>query len=130
VRAALEAALSLLRAGVGAVLVDLPARPAPVWDPYAATLASACARSGAPLLVLGEAAPDPLRYAASLVIHLDRRRWLLRHGDIDGVQLTASATKNKLGPPGGSVDFSLRYPRGTFLPPSPREAAVDLRLVS
>ena len=130
-KTSLEAVLALLRAGIGAVLVDLPARSAPIWDPFAATLAIACSRAGAPLLMLGEAAPDPLRYAASLVLHLDRRRWLLRHGDIDGVELTATVTKNKLGPPGGSVDFSLRYPRGTFMAPSSHSTAtLDLRLVS
>jgi recombination protein RecA len=118
-RTSLEATLALLRAGVGAVLADMPAAWATsgLWDPFAASLSAACSRAGAPLLLLAESAATPLRYAASVVLRLRHEEWLLRHGDIDGVRLSASVEKNKVGMPGGVAEFSLRYPRGTFLPP-------------
>lgn len=121
-QSALEGALALARAGVGAVVVDLPpgAGSAAIWDPYAAALAAACARESVPLLLLGEVAGPPLRYAASLVLRLQRREWVLRHGDVEGVRVLASVEKNKLGAPGASVEMVLRYPRGTFMAPVPR----------
>ncbi len=119
-KTSLEATLSLLRAGVGSVLADMPAAYAAsgLWDPFAASLSAACSRAGAPLLLLAESASLPLRYAASVVLRLRHREWLLRHGDIDGVRLSASVEKNKVGMPGGAAEFVLRYPRGTFMPPA------------
>lgn len=118
-KASLEATLALLRSGVGCVLADMPAAYAQsgLWDPFAASLSVACSRAAAPLLLLAESASLPLRYAASVVLRLRHQEWLLRHGDIDGVRLSASVEKNKVGMPGGSAEFVLRYPRGTFLPP-------------
>jgi replicative DNA helicase len=120
-KTSLEAALALLRAGVGAVLADLPEDWAGsrLWDPFAASLAAACSRADAPLLMLAESVAPPLRYAASVVLRMRHEEWLLRHGDIDGVRLSATLEKNKVGMPGGVAQFSLRYPRGIFLPPAP-----------
>jgi recombination protein RecA len=118
---ALESALGLVRAGVGALLVDLPAGAGQsrLWDPFAATLSAACAKAAIPLLLLGEVFGEPLRYAASLVLRLQRQEWLLRHGDIDGVRLTVGVEKNKLAMPGRDAEVSLPYPRGTFISPLP-----------
>ena len=120
-KTALETALGLVRAGVGALLADLPiaAGQSRLWDPFAATLTAACAKAQVPMLLLGEVAGEPLRYAASLVLRLQRQEWLLRHGDIDGVRLQATVEKNKLGMPGGSAELCLAYPRGTFISPLP-----------
>ncbi|MDP9325948.1 MAG: DNA recombination/repair protein RecA [Candidatus Dormibacteraeota bacterium] len=120
-KTSLEATLALLRAGVGCVLADMPAALATsgLWDPFAASLSAACSRAGAPLLLLAEdVAAMPLRYAASVVLRLHHQEWLLRHGDIDGVRLSVAVEKNKVGMPGGAAEFVLRYPRGTFMPPS------------
>ncbi|MDQ6748334.1 MAG: DNA recombination/repair protein RecA [Candidatus Dormibacteraeota bacterium] len=124
IQPSLEAAQSLVRAGVGGLVIDLPARAcrSQAWDPMAANLASACARASIPFLVLGEAAGDPLRYAASVVLRLERRGWVERHGDITGVRLGAMVEKNKVGMPGRSAEVSLGYPLGGFLAP-PAEAA-------
>jgi hypothetical protein len=118
-KTALESALGLVRAGVGAMLADLGpgAGQSRLWDPFAAALSAACAKAAIPLLLLGEAAGEPLRYAASLVLRFQRREWLLRHGDIDGVRLTAAVEKNKLGMPGRGAELCLAYPRGTFIAP-------------
>jgi hypothetical protein len=126
-KTALESALGLVRAGVGAVLADLgpAAGQSRVWDPFASALSAACAKAATPLLLLGELAGEPLRYAASLVLRLQRQEWLLRHGDIDGVRLTAAVEKNKLGMPGRGAEFCLAYPRGTFFPPLPAGAAAS-----
>jgi hypothetical protein len=120
-KVALESAHGLVRAGVGALLVDLPAGAGQsrLWDPFAATLSAACAKAAIPMLLLGEVFGEPLRYAASLVLSLQRQEWLLRHGDIDGVRLTVGVEKNKLGMPGGDAEVSLPYPRGTFVSPLP-----------
>lgn len=128
---ALESTLGLVRAGVGALLADLDvgAGQSRVWDPFAAALSAACAKAAIPLLLVGEVAGEPLRYAASLVLRLQRQRWLLRHGDIDGVQLTATVEKNKLGPPGRGVELCLAYPRGTFISPLPPLAPPRLHVV-
>ena len=120
-KTALETALGLVRAGVGALLADLPidAGQSRLWDPFAATLSAACAKAAIPLLLLGEVAGEPLRYAASLVLRLQRQEWLLRHGDIDGVRLAVAVEKNKLGMPGRGAELCLAYPRGTFISPLP-----------
>jgi hypothetical protein len=119
VGASLEAALSLVRAGVGGLVIDLPAHAgrSQAWDPMAANLTAACARASIPFLVLGEAAGDPLRYAASVVLRLQRRGWQERHGDITGVRLGAMVEKNKVGLPGRSAEVTLSYPLGGFLAP-------------
>jgi hypothetical protein len=118
-KVALEATLSLLRAGVGCVVADMPSGLATngLWDPFAASLSAACSRTGAPMLLLAETVGTPLRYAASLVLRTRHQEWLLRHGDIDGVRLSATVEKNKVGMPGGVAEVDLRYPRGTFMPP-------------
>jgi hypothetical protein len=127
-KTSLEAALSLLRAGVGAVLADLPEEAAGsrLWDPFAASLAAACSRADASLLMLAESVAMPLRYAASVVMRLRHEEWLLRHGDIDGVRLSATLEKNKVGMPGGVAELTLRYPRGTFLPPAPAVVPAEM----
>ena len=120
-RVSLESALALVRAGVGGVVADLPpgAGGSGLWDPYAALLTAACAKAAVPLLVVAEAAAEPLRYAASIVVRLNRREWLLSHGDIAGVRLEAAVEKNKLGPPGVRADLDLAYPTGRFMAPAP-----------
>jgi hypothetical protein len=119
IRVPLEAALSLVRAGVGGVIVDLPARAgrSQAWDPMAANLTSACARASIPFLALGEVMGDPLRYAASVVLRLERRGWEERHGDITGVRLGVTVEKNKVGLPGRSAEVILGFPLGGFLAP-------------
>ncbi|MFN2465224.1 MAG: hypothetical protein ABR598_03045 [Candidatus Dormibacteria bacterium] len=121
----LEAALSLVRAGVGGLVIDLPAAAgrSHAWDPMAANLAAACARAFIPFLVLGEAAGDPLRYAASVVLRLQRRGWVERHGDITGVRLGATVEKNKVGTPGRGAEATLDYPLGGFFVPRPAVSA-------
>ncbi len=116
---ALEAVLAMVRAGVGCVVVDLPPGVGSnaAWEPFAPTLATACARENAMLLVMGEAAGEPLRYASSLTIRLQRLDWLIRHGDVTGTRLRATVEKTKLGAPGAMADFELAYPLGTFMPP-------------
>ena len=118
----LEAALSLVRAGVGGLVVDLSARAARgnAWDPMAANLTAACARSGIPFFAMGEVAGDPLRYAASVVLRLERREWSWSHGDITGVRLMATVEKNKVGVPGRSTEVELDYPLGGFFAPRRR----------
>jgi hypothetical protein len=122
IRGPLEAALSLVHAGVGGVVIDLPTRAgrSQAWDPMAANLAAACARASIPFLVLGEAMGDPLRYAASVVLGMERRGWEERHGDITGVRLGVTVEKNKVGLPGRSAEVTLAYPLGGFFAP-PRE---------
>jgi RecA/RadA recombinase len=119
-RVSLEAALSLVRAGVGGVVVDLTARAAraSVWDPMAATLTAACARASIPFLAVGERAGDPLRYAASVVLRLQRLERLWHHGDAVGVRLGAAVEKNKVGLPGRSAEIEMSYPQGGFLAPA------------
>lgn len=119
IRGPLEAALALVRAGVGGVVIDLPARAgrSQAWDPMAANLAAACARVSIPFLVLGEAMGDPLRYAASVVLGMERRGWEERHGDITGVRLGVTVEKNKVGLPGRSAEVTLAYPLGGFFAP-------------
>ena len=116
---ALEAALSLVRAGVGGLVVDLSAAAARsyAWDPMAANLAAACARTGIPFLAMGEAAGDPLRYAASVVLRLQRREWAWSHGDVTGVRVQVMVEKNKVGIPGRSAEVLLDYPLGGFFVP-------------
>ena len=133
-KTALESALGLVRAGVGAVLADLgpKAGQSRIWDPFASALSAACAKAAIPLLFLGELAGEPLRYAASLVLRLQRQEWLLRHGDIDGVRLIAAVEKNKLGMPGRGAELCLAYPRGTFFSPLPAGVGAEpprLRIV-
>lgn len=115
----LEAALSLVRAGVGGLVVDLSARAARsnAWDPMAANLAAACARTGIAFFAMGESAGDPLRYAASVVLRLQRRQWAWSHGDITGVRVQAMVEKNKVGMPGRSAEVELAYPLGGFFAP-------------
>jgi hypothetical protein len=115
----LEVALSLVRAGIGGLVVDLPpcAARSHAWDPMAANLAAACARTGIPFFVMGEVAGDPLRYAASVVLRLERRKWEWSHGDITGVRLQAMVEKNKVGIPGRSAEVLLDYPLGGFFMP-------------
>lgn len=129
IRVPLEAALSLVRAGVGGLVIDLPARNcrSQAWDPMAANLASACARAAIPFVVLGEAAGDPLRYAASVVLRLERRGWVERHGDITGVRVAATVEKNKVGMPGRAAEVTLDYPLGGFFAP-PEKPAVEVPL--
>ena len=116
---ALEAALALVRAGVGCVVADLPRRAgtSPAWDPYAAALATACAREEAALVVLADAVAEPLAYASSLTLKLERREWLYRHGDIEGIRTAVTVSKSKLAAPGGEVELELAYPRGLFIAP-------------
>ncbi|MEA2683895.1 MAG: recombination protein RecA [Chloroflexota bacterium] len=125
IRVALEAALSLVRAGVGGVFIDLPARAgrSQAWDPMAANLAAACARAAIPFLVLGEAMGNPLRYAASVVLGMERRGWEERHGDITGVRLAVTVEKNKVGLPGRSTEVTLAYPLGGFIAPRREDVA-------
>ena len=121
-RPALEAALSLVRAGVGGLVIDLPARAAQdrAWDPMAATLTAACSRASIPFLAVGESAGDPLRYAASVVLRLERRQRVWHHGDVVGVRLAAAVEKNKVGLPGRFAEVEMGYPLGGFLaPPKP-----------
>ncbi|MGI8609857.1 MAG: ATPase domain-containing protein [Candidatus Dormibacteria bacterium] len=115
----IEAALSLVRAGVGGLVIDLSMRAArsPAWDPMAANLTAACARTGIPFFAIGEVAGDPLRYAASVVLRLERREWAVSHGDITGLRLGATAEKNKVGLPGRSAEVVLDYPLGGFFVP-------------
>jgi hypothetical protein len=119
----LEAALSLVRAGVGGLVIDLSAAAARsyAWDPMAANLAAACARGGIPFLAMGEVAGDPLRYAASIVLRLERREWAWNHGDVTGVRALVTAEKNKVGVPGRSAVVTLDYPLGGFF--APRDGA-------
>ncbi|MDQ6747459.1 MAG: DNA recombination/repair protein RecA [Candidatus Dormibacteraeota bacterium] len=115
----LEAALSLVRAGVGGLIVDLSARAASsqAWDPMAANLAAACARSGIAFLALGEGVGDPLRYAASVVLRVERRGWVLSHGDVTGVKVGVRVEKNKVGLPGRCTEVQMDYPLGGFFVP-------------
>jgi hypothetical protein len=119
-RDALEAALALVRAGAGCVVADLPARAgvSRLWDPYAAALAGACAKESVPLLISAETVAEPLAYASSLTLRLQHRDWVWRHGDVIGTRISATVEKSKLGMPGSSVEFSLAYPLGTFIPPA------------
>jgi hypothetical protein len=128
--ARLDRTLGLVRAGVGALLADLGpgAGGSRLWDPFATALSAACAKAAIPMLLLGEVAGEPLRYAASLVLRLQRQEWLLRNGDIEGVRLTAAVEKNKLGMPGRGAELCLAYPRGTFI--SPMDPGSPLRLSS
>ncbi|MFN2462283.1 MAG: ATPase domain-containing protein [Candidatus Dormibacteria bacterium] len=121
----LEAALALVRAGVGGLIVDLPggasrsgASRSGAWDPMAATLSAACARAAIPFLALGETAGDPLRYAASLVLRLRRMERVWHHGDVVGVRVAVSVEKNKVGTPGRTAEVQLDYPLGGFFPPA------------
>ncbi|MHB8508812.1 MAG: P-loop NTPase family protein [Candidatus Dormibacteria bacterium] len=116
----LEATLSLLRAGVELVVIDLPPRAGRdlSWDSFAPALATACGREGAGLLLLGEDAGEALRYVSSLSLRLRRDELLLRHGDLDGIRVTATVEKTRLGMPGAEASFVLRYPLGTFLAPA------------
>jgi len=137
-RDALEAAIALVRAGVGCVVADLPARAGTsrLWDPYAAALARACAKESAALLISAEKIAEPLAYASSLTLRLQRREWIWRQGDVIGARVRATVEKSKLGSlqrattrsalhyrgstphlPDASVELSLGYPLGTFVPP-------------
>ena len=121
----LEAALTLVRAGVGGLVVDLSPGAARnhAWDPMAANLATACARTGIPFFAVGELAGDPLRYAASMVLRVERRGWTWSHGDVTGIRLHAVVEKNKVGIPGRSAEVQLDYPLGGFFIPH-REAVL------
>jgi hypothetical protein len=124
-KTALEATLALVRSGVGCVVVDLPRRSGanPMWDPYAAALASVCGKESAAALVLAERAAEPLAYASSLTLRLQRAGWRLGHGDIAGVRVRVQVEKSKLGMPGATTEFELAYPQGLFIAPSRAEAA-------
>ena len=126
----LEAALSLVRAGVGGLVIDLPARTLKrgTWDPMAATLTAACARAAIPFLALGESAEDPLRYAASVVLRLQRTERVWGHGDVLGVRLLATVEKNKVGTPGRSAEVRLDYPLGGFFAPPMAPAQLGMAL--
>jgi len=119
----LEAALSLVRAGIGGLVIDLPSHAAHsgCWDPMAANLTAACARAAIPFLAVGDAVGDPLRYAASVVLRMQRSEQLWCHGDVVGVRVEATIEKNKVGLPGRVAEVRLAYPLGAFFAP-PREA--------
>jgi hypothetical protein len=113
-REQLQAVLSLIRAGAGGALIDLPAgaEEETCWDPMASSLAQACARAEVPLLILAERPSAPLRHAAGVIVGLRRRGWVTRHGDIEGVQVEARMEKNKLpggGYPGASTELAFSW---------------------
>lgn len=126
----LEAALSLVRAGVGGLIIDLPAGAARsgAWDPMAATLTAACARASIPFVALAESVGDPLRYAASVVLRLQRTQRVWHHGDVVGVRVATTVEKNKVGMPGRCAEFQLDYPLGGFFSPHPIPAQVRMAL--
>jgi recombination protein RecA len=114
-----EAATSLARAGAGLLLLlGCPA------EPDLAPLEGAAARSGTLVLAVMERAWEPLAYASSLTLGLERTGWLRERGQLVGLQARASCLKNKLAPPVGEVDLEIRYPVGAqiFLPGALREA--------
>ncbi|GAC1332284.1 MAG: recombinase RecA [Candidatus Dormibacteria bacterium] len=115
----LEAALSLVRAGIGGLVIDLPPQASHrgCWDPMAANLTAACARASIPFMAVGEAVGDPLRYAASVVVRMQRTERLWCHGDVIGVQVAATVEKNKVGMPGRAAVVQLAYPLGGFFVP-------------
>jgi len=113
-REQLQAVLSLIRAGAGGALIDLPAgaEEEMCWDPMASSLAQACARAEVPLLILAERPGAALRHAAGVIVGLRRRGWVARHGDIEGVQVEARMEKNKLpggGYPGASTELAFSW---------------------
>ena len=60
---------------------------------------------------------DALRYVSSLSLRLRRDDLVLRHGDLEGIRVTAAVEKTRMGMAGAEASFVLRYPCGTFLPP-------------
>jgi recombination protein RecA len=119
-----EAATSLARAGAGLLLLlGCPA------EPDLAPLEAAAARSGTVVLAVVERAPQPLAYASSLTLGLERTGWLRERGQLVGMQARVRCLKNKLAPPVGEADLEIRYPVGArlFLPGALREAMRDRR---
>jgi recombination protein RecA len=119
-----EAATSLARAGAGLLLLlGCPA------EPDLAPLEAAAARSGTVVLAVVEHAPQPLAYASSLTLDLERAGWLWERGQLVGLRARVRCLKNKLAPPVGEADMEIRYPvsAGLFLPGALKEVMRDRR---
>jgi len=115
-----EATTALARAGAGFVLL--------LGSPGEADLApleAASARSGTLVLAVVEVVSQPLAYASSLTLGLERGGWLYERGELIGVRSLVRCLKNKLAAPVGQAQVEIRYPLGAglFFDTPVREAA-------
>jgi hypothetical protein len=54
---------------------------------------------------------DAIRYYASLIVSLQRSAWVLgADGDLKGLQIDATAVKNRLAAPGRRSCWTIPYP--------------------
>lgn len=105
-----EAASALARAGAGFLLL--------LGSPGEADLSpleAASARSGILVVAVVDTCPQPLAYASSLTLGLERSRWLIERGQLVGLRTRIRCLKNKLAPPIGETELEVRYPLGAQL---------------
>lgn len=102
-----EAAAALARAGAGFVLL--------LGSPGEADLSpleAASARSGTLVVAVVGVCPQPLAYASSLTLGLERTGWLSERGQLVGLRTRLRCLKNKLAAPLGETELEVRYPLG------------------
>ena len=108
--AAGEAATALARAGAGFLLILRAPGEADL-----SPLEAASARSGCLVLAVAGSCPQPLAYASSLTLGLEREGWLRERGQLVGLRARLRCLKNKLAPPVGEAELEVRYPLGAQL---------------
>ena len=108
-------ARTLVRAGLPWVALALGGGASPPtvrWDRSLAALAEAVSARGAVAVIAAPAPlPAPIAHVSSLTLSCASPSWHRAHGDVAGLRVRLTVTKNKLGAPGAEATLLLRYPR-------------------
>jgi hypothetical protein len=113
IKEGMEAARVLARAGAGLVCLDLPNGEASGLDAELPHLLHRAQDAECTLLLIHDAdVEDVIRYYASVIVRVERKRWLFHpDGDLAGIEVEAVVGKNRLAPPGARARWVLEYPR-------------------
>ncbi|HYM49297.1 MAG TPA: ATPase domain-containing protein [Candidatus Limnocylindrales bacterium] len=112
IKEGMEAARVLARAGAGSVCLDVP-RDAKGLDAELPHLLHRAQDAECSLLLVHDAeVEDVIRYYASVIVRVERRRWAFHaDGDLAGIEVEAAVLKNRMATPGRRARWLLEYPR-------------------
>jgi hypothetical protein len=111
-REGIDSAITLARSGTDLVCLDFGQSPAGSGlDGELPVFVHRAAEAACTVLLINDAEPvEALRYYASLIVGVQRRKWILGpEGDLAGIEVEALAVKNRLASPGRRALLRLAY---------------------
>lgn len=116
----MDAARVLARAGASCLCLDFPSGESGGLDAQLPHLLHRIQDADCTLVLIHDAeVEDVIRYYASLIVQVNRKRWVFHpDGDLAGIEVEAAVLKNRLAPPGRRARWTLEYPRTIAMSPA------------